>query len=490
MKRSELFFNIASIPVDIIALGMAALVSFYIRTQELSRPIFYNLTLRSFGLFSLMALPGVLIIFAFFGLYNLKSTRRFFGEFRRIVAAITMCLFAVMAVFFFNESLFQSRFILLSTWLGGIVFVAIARWVLRRVQAQLLRRGFGLHKLVIITGPQADESLINLYESSPELGYKVVSVMNDSDDLLQNLEQLYQNPGQGVTQNIGLKLELPFEEILQADPNIEQSKNLALVNFARSKGLNFSFVPNFFDAQRNSIDTETVAGLPVIYLKNTPLDGWGKIVKRIFDIVISALALIIASPIFLIVTIAVKLDSPGKVLYAAPRGGHHKDFTFYKFRTMYSHLSVGTEYGGEEAEKIRTELWKVNARGGADGPFLKIKDDPRVTRVGRFLRKSKLDEIPQFINVLKGQMSLVGPRAHVIDEVNRYRAQFRRLFSIRPGIFGLSQIAQLSWPDLPFDEEVRLNTFYIENWSLWMDITILFRSVWQILFGKKEPENY
>jgi FlaA1/EpsC-like NDP-sugar epimerase len=121
-----------------------------------------------------------------FGLYNLKSTRRFLGEFRKIIGAISMCLFAVMALFFFNESLFQSRFILLFTWLFGIILVTIARFLLRRLQAELLRRGFGLHKLVIITGPQADESLINIYESSPELGYKVVSVLSDEDQLLEN----------------------------------------------------------------------------------------------------------------------------------------------------------------------------------------------------------------------------------------------------------------------------------------------------------------
>jgi lipopolysaccharide/colanic/teichoic acid biosynthesis glycosyltransferase len=238
------------------------------------------------------------------------------------------------------------------------------------------------------------------------------------------------------------------------------------------------------------IDLESVNGLPVIVLKNTPIEGWGKIEKRIFDIIISSVALLISSPIFLIVAIAVKLDSKGKVLYAAPRGGYHKDFTFYKFRTMYSHMSVGPGYGGEEAEELRKKLWKVNVRGGESGPFLKIKDDPRVTRVGRILRKTKLDEIPQFINVLKGEMSLVGPRAHVIDEVDRYRDKYRRLFSIRPGIFGLSQIAQLSWADLPFEEEVRLNTFYIENWSLLMDISILIKSFWNIFFGKKQREDY
>ena len=157
---------------------------------------------------------------------------------------------------------------------------------------------------------------------------------------------------------------------------------------------------------------------------------------------------------------------------------------------MYSHLSVGSDYGGQEAEKVRQELWKVNSRGGQNGPFLKIKHDPRVTRVGKFLRKTKLDEIPQFWNVLKGDMSMVGPRAHVLDEVQRYKDRYPRMFSIKPGTFGVSQIAQLSWPDLPFEEEIRLNIFYIENWSLWLDVKILAKSFWLLLFGVKPKEDY
>jgi lipopolysaccharide/colanic/teichoic acid biosynthesis glycosyltransferase len=157
---------------------------------------------------------------------------------------------------------------------------------------------------------------------------------------------------------------------------------------------------------------------------------------------------------------------------------------------MFSHLSVGEEYGGQEAEKVRQQLWEKNDRGGKDGPFLKIKHDPRVTKVGRFLRKTKLDEIPQFWNVLKGDMSMVGPRAHVLDEVGRYRNRYRRMFSIKPGIFGMSQIAQVSWPDLPFEEEIRLNTYYIENWSLWLDMKILTKSFWLLLFGAKSKEDY
>src|SRR4029077_18139915 len=130
------------------------------------------------------------------------------------------------------------------------------------------------------------------------------------------------------------------------------------------------------------------------------LDGWGQVIKRLVDFATSAVCLIITSPIILVIAIAIKIDSKGKIIYSAERGGKDSDFTFYKFRTMYSHMSIGEDYGGPEAEKIRRELWKKNNRGGEDSPFLKIKQDPRVTRVGRFLRKTKLDEIPQFWNVL------------------------------------------------------------------------------------------
>jgi lipopolysaccharide/colanic/teichoic acid biosynthesis glycosyltransferase len=208
------------------------------------------------------------------------------------------------------------------------------------------------------------------------------------------------------------------------------------------------------------------------------------------DIISSLICLILTSPFFLIIVIAIKLNSPGKAIYSAKRGGRGKDFKFFKFRSMYSHLSIGEEYGGSEAENVRRKLWEKNDRGGKDGPFLKIRNDPRVTRVGRFLRRTKLDEIPQFWNVLRGDMSMVGPRAHVLDEVGRYRNRYPRMFSIKPGAFGLSQIAQVSWPDLPFEEEIRLNTYYIENWSLWLDVKILARSFYLLFFTPKTNGDY
>jgi lipopolysaccharide/colanic/teichoic acid biosynthesis glycosyltransferase len=307
-------------------------------------------------------------------------------------------------------------------------------------------------------------------------GYEIAGELTFDESLITKLDQYYETNR--------------MDEILQANPTLTDEQNLKLVEYARNKGLAFSFVPNLFNVQRNVVETASLNGVPVISLKNTPLDGWGKVAKRVLDIAASSLCLIITSPLFLLIALAIKLDSPGRVIYRGLRGGRGRDFTFYKFRTMYSHLSVGEDYGGLEAEKVRLELWTKNERGGKDAPFLKVKNDPRVTRVGRFLRRTKLDEIPQFWNVFLGNMSMVGPRAHVVEEVERYRNRYRRMFSIKPGIFGLSQISQVSLPDLPFEEEIRLNTLYIENWSLWMDIKILAQSFWLLFFGKKSKVDY
>ena len=154
---------------------------------------------------------------------------------------------------------------------------------------------------------------------------------------------------------------------------------------------------------------------------------------------------------------------------------------------MYTHMSVGHDYGGEEALRLRGELVKLSTR---QGPLKKIPQDPRVTRMGKLLRKLKLDEIPQLWSVVKGDMSLVGPRAHVLDEVNEYREQYKRLFTIRPGVTGLTQIAQMRNQNLPFAEEIRLDTYYIENWSLWTDIKIIWLTLWMLLTKKFSTHDY
>lgn len=478
MKKTELIFNLISIPVDALSLLLAGIASFYLRQNSIRivGPIIYQLDLRAFLGIVYQFMFFLILIFAFLGLYNLRGTRKFISELAKIAVGISLGLLVIILMYFFNQSIFPSRFIILATWGLGIIFVLLGRVVLILIQKLLFRRGLGLHKLAIISGKGKEPEIIDRIYKDRKHGYEVVAEKAYSENTLASLENLY-SKGQ-------------LDEILQADAGLDPAANLQLVEFARNKGLSFSFVPNLFEVQRNIVETNSLGGIPVISLKNTPLDGWGKVTKRILDVLSSIVCLILTAPLFVIIAVAIKLDSQGKAIYAAKRGGRRRDFDFYKFRSMYQHLSVGDGYGGENAEKVRQELWKKNDRGGASGPFLKIKDDPRVTKVGKFLRRTKLDEIPQFWNVLKGDMSMVGPRAHVLDEVERYRSRYPRMFSIKPGIFGLSQIAQVGWPDLPFEEEIKLNTFYIENWSLFNDIKILAKSFWLLFFAKKPKADY
>ncbi len=478
MKRSELIFNLASLPVDSVMVLLAGIASFNsrIRLKDFVGPIIYQLDLHSFVVSGAKVLPILVIIFALLGLYNLRGTRRFYTEVGKIMLGVTVALFLVIILFFFNHTVFPSRFIILASWVYATVFVIIGRLLLRLLQRWLFNKKMGLHRLVIVNGNHTESRVIKEALMHRMHGYEVIKEFDYSSTVVGELETLIRAT--------------PFDEIMQANPGLPDEANLALVEFAKQRGLQFSFVPNLFEVQRNVVEVGSLQGVPVISLKNTPLDGWGKVAKRVIDIIASAACLILLSPLFLVLYIAIKFDTHGSAIYPALRGGRGRDFVFYKFRSMYAHLSVGNSFGGVEAEKLRQQLWEKNDRGGKEGPFLKIKNDPRVTRVGKFLRKTKLDEIPQFWNVLKGDMSMVGPRAHVLDEVGKYRDAYQRMFSIKPGIFGMSQVAQTSWPDLPFEEEIRLNTYYIENWSLWLDLKVLFQSFYLLFFAKKPNEDY
>jgi len=200
----------------------------------------------------------------------------------------------------------------------------------------------------------------------------------------------------------------------------------------------------------------------VIELKRTPLDGWGKIFKRVFDIAFSTIALLILIPFFIVIGIIIKIDSSGPVFVKLERVGRKgKTFTLYKFRSMV----VG-------AHGMKKELKQYNER--SDGPLFKMKNDPRITRFGKFLRASSMDELPQFWNVLKSRMSVVGPRPHEPEEVSKYQKHHKTVLTIKPGITGMAQVSGRS--DLNFEEEAKLDVYYVENWSMILDLQLIFRT--------------
>jgi exopolysaccharide biosynthesis polyprenyl glycosylphosphotransferase len=478
MKRSELLFNLISIPVDILMLAIAGIVSFYLRTQTqvYEAPVLFELHLSAFLVVLAQIIPVLLLVFALLGLYNLRGTRRFIHEFNRILVGTSLGMLFVMVLFFFNQSIFPSRFIILMAWALGIIFVLGGRLVLKYFQEIMFRKGYGLHRLILINGSGTEADQIANFLQNQSHGYKVVGDIANDENTLNELERL--------------SAASAIDEVMQASPFATSKQNLELLNFVRRKGLQFSFVPNLFEVQRNIIELDSFKGIPIIKLKNTPLEGWGKVIKRILDIIVSLICLIITAPISLIIFIGIRLTSPGPAIYKHTRSGYKKEFLFYKFRTMFAHLSTGEEFGSKEADEVLKNLLEQSNDENRDGPLWKIKDDPRITPFGKFLRKTKLDEIPQFWNVLIGDMSMVGPRPHMPEQVEKYRQSYGRVFSIKPGIFGLTQIEQMGSPTLPFEEEIRLDTYYIENWSLIWDLQILVKTFFLLLFSRKPKDIY
>ena len=475
MKRAELLFNLLAIPLDAAMVIASAVFAYFLRIKfAYIWPIVFEINPFDYIRTIILIIPFFLVVLAVYGLYSVRSTDRLGPELLKIFAAVATALMVVILIFFFDRNVFPSRLIVLISGAITLVMLMAGRIILRFIRDGQLKRGHGAHRLVISQGPKSDARILDSIKKIPSLGYKVAGVLDStSPDLLKQLDELH-------SQN-------RVDEFLQIDPDMTSLKSAELVIFCHDRGIKFNFVPNIFEVSTRRMEVEMISDSPIIKLKGTPLDGWGRVVKRTSDLLASGLALVFLSPIFLAVYIAVRLESPGRAIYVAPRAGYGREFTFYKFRSMQTHLSTGQGYGGEVADALREKLTKESSI--RPGFIPKIANDPRVTRVGRFIRKAKLDELPQFWNVLKGDMSLVGPRAHILDEVSNYKDKHLRLFTIKPGLTGLTQIAQMQNPSLSFEEEVRLDLYYIENWSLWGDIKIIFKTAWLLLTGRLSSQN-
>ena len=254
----------------------------------------------------------------------------------------------------------------------------------------------------------------------------------------------------------------------------------AIFEKTRMNETRFFHISEWFFLEDVVYTPEILNNIIALEYKHSKLDGRSLILKRVFDLVVASIAIIVFSPVFLIIWILIKLDSPGPIIYRSKRVWKGWNlFTFLKFRTMYTHLSVW--YWGKEAEKLYKDLINSDANT-RNGILPKIHNDPRVTKIWRFLRKTSLDELPQLFCVLIGSMSIVGPRPHLQNEVEQYAPWERRLLSIKPGI---TWYAQVFWRDsLDFDQEAQLDLYYIQNRTLRLDIYVIFGTFGVIFKGR------
>lgn len=460
MKKNDLIFSAVLVPIDYIMIILAGLAAYFLRyerwVQEI-RPVIFNLDFKAYLSYMWWVALIWLVIFVIAGLYQTKGARKVFDEIGKVFLACSTGMLVVIVAAFFSRELFDSRFILLAGWILAFIFVSVGRLIVNGIQRLLYIKKIGVHKVVLIGADNSTEDIAKEIYKSRILGYTIIGRFHNLQN--GNLDKLTE-----------LHKSKVIDEIIQGDTNLSRQENLALLDFADEHHITFKYAADFFDTQSKNVDLYTMAGVPVVEVKRTKLDGWGKILKRIFDILISFILLVILSPFFLVLALIVKIDSRGPVFYGSKRvGAKNKKIGVYKFRSMI-----------KNAERLKKKLLPKNER--PDGPLFKMEKDPRVTRVGKFMRKWSIDELPQFWNVLKGDMSLVGPRPHEPHEVAKYEKHHKKLLNIKPGVTGMAQVSGRS--DLEFEEEVKLDTFYIENWTPWLDLIILIKTPFVVLLKK------
>lgn len=454
--------------IDILLINLAFGLAYYARyTLQLFAPVLdaFQAPFSAYAQLQIGYTVLMLIFLFVAGVYTPQRGVSWFAELYRIINASTTVGVIVFAIIFLSRTLIYSRLMILWAIALTIVLLGVARLVERAVRRELRKRGLGVARVLIVGAGEMGRTVVRTMTARPDLGYKIVGFIDD-DPSKGELGRLKNLGGLERVEHI-LNTE-PVDEVLITLPWMYQRKIVALVRTCQSHGVRARVVPDLFQLSLSRLDVDDLGGIPIIGIKEVRISRIGRLFKRALDIVLAALGLLLASPLMLLAALAIKLDSPGPVFFRQTRVGEHgRLFTVFKFRSMRE--------GAEE------ELEQLLAYNEASGPLFKMKDDPRRTRVGRLLRTTSLDELPQFFNILLGDMSLVGPRPGLPSEVEQYQPWHRQRLEVQPGLSGLWQVSGRS--DLTFDEMCLLDIYYIENWSLALDFVIMLRTIPRVLFG-------
>ncbi len=471
MRRLDLAFAALLLPLDFLALLGAAVSAYALRFSPYFigiRPIITEIPFPQY----LASATGFallwMLLFAMAGLYSMRQ-RRAWNTLGRVFISCLAGIMLLIAIVFFSRALDTSRFVIAAVFGFAVIYVSLARLALRAFRRILFRGRIGHEQIALVGSSRAAMDIAMLYKQHPELGWTIV--------------KQYKTWNEATKKDLrDLASKHKIDTVLLAEPELNRTDALELIGLAEEFHLGFRYLADLFSATFTNVEMDTFGGVPVISVKRTKLDGWGRIFKRLFDIVASSILILITSPLIIFSTIALWIEDGLPVFFLNERVGERGNlFRLMKLRSMWRRYSIGPQFKKQKAAlKIEQEL--IKEKSIKEGPVYKIADDPRVTPVGHFIRRWSIDELPQFINVFKGDMSLVGPRPHQPREVANYLPHHRRVLAIKPGITGLAQISGRS--DLDFEDEVRLDAWYIENWSPALDLYILIKTPMAVINKK------
>jgi exopolysaccharide biosynthesis polyprenyl glycosylphosphotransferase len=417
----------------------------------------------------ILTLMGILLASYWLdGAYAARLGRAWLDEmysiFRGTLAGIATVIFFI---FLFYGS-FYSRLIFFYGGIWIVMLLGLSRAIERGVQYWLRRRGIGVTRALIVGAGEAGRALMRSLVAGPDCGYQVVGFVDDMPE--RGTSGIGRFKALGGTDRIPeLVSEHGVDEVIIALPWMAHRKILAIMGQCERQRVRVKIVPDLFQLSLSQVDMNDINGIPLIGVKEPSIRGHNLVIKRLLDVTVSSVLLILLSPALALIALLIRLDSPGPVIFRQTRVGRGgRPFTCYKFRTMHegADLAVG----------------QLAAHNEGSGPLFKMRDDPRRTRVGRWLRKGSMDELPNFWNVIKGDMSVVGPRPALPKEVEQYLPWQQRRLEAAPGITGLWQVNGRS--EMDFEEGVLLDIYYVENWSPLLDLRIMLKTIPAILMGR------
>ncbi len=432
------------------------------------------------------AIPVRVLMLWYQRAYRLHGAFSYIAEFIKIFKAVLIGSLLIIAFTFLFRGGFAfrefsySRGVFALDFLFALVLFSVFHLGLRYLQTLFRRRDINLIPTLIVgTNAEAAQTIKELKQRR-DLGYRVMGVVRSDAEKLGtwNLELGTEIIGE-FEDLPDIIRELEIQEVIITDSKIPSEKLFdAMMKLGRKRKVEFRLAPSLFNFLPQKTSVEQIGILPMVRLFREPLSDAERFIKRAFDITFSALVLLLTAPVLILISLLIKFDSKGNILFKQERVGMDgRKFLCYKFRTMKS----------DADENIHREAYRKNIEGAteanagnAEKPvFGKVKDDPRVTKTGKFLRRTSLDELPQFLNVLRGEMSVVGARPPIPYEVEEYDLRHRKRLDMKPGITGLWQVSGRN--RLTFEEMVQIDLYYIENWSLWLDLKIILLTLPAVL---------
>jgi exopolysaccharide biosynthesis polyprenyl glycosylphosphotransferase len=466
-SRSARLYSLALIVGDFAVLLLAFVLAYVMRVDFDPRPVVVTIDGWPFVRTALLLIPMWVAVFAFLGLYSSQVYSKRLMEWGRLLVGTIIGILIVLGYsFVIDQPVFPARLVAVYALVGSFALLLLGREIMRQVRIMLFRFGRGISRVLVVGNSDATQDIATQLSDTKRSGYQIVAIAGPKSALPDGFRGVHYRLVEQALDNLKRHR---VTTIIQTDLYDSADRNQKILHAAQEKHISYAFIPGEpeFYSGKNVVDV--FLGYPIIAVSQTPLVGWGVVVKRIFDLIVTALALLLLSPVFILAILLQKLCNPGPVFYVSQRLTRYSTpFGLIKFRTMRPQF--GKHDAAEDFRRMgREDLVREYEQNR------KVKNDPRVTWFGKFLRATSIDELPQLFNVLQGNLSLVGPRPILPQELPLYEGKNALLHSVKSGVTGLWQVSGRN--ELPFRKRVELELYYAQNWSFWLDIKILLKTL-------------